>query len=134
MLFRPPPAVPPPAGSRQRVLDSPRALTIAALVLIALLAGLLWLANRTSEIAAPLLSDVLLYALFAVDLALLVALVFVLARSLVKLWVEQRRAAPFARYRAKLVAAMLALTIVPALLVLLSGSEIISNSAARWFS
>ena len=54
---------------------------------------------RTSDIAAPLVSDVLLYALVGVNLALLAALVFVLARSLLKLWVEQRRAAPFARFR-----------------------------------
>ena len=134
MLFRPAPTSPPLAEGRQRALDSPRVLTTAALLLVTVLAGLLWLASRTSEIATPLVSDVLLYALVAVNLALLAALVFVLARSLLKLWFEQRRAAPFARFRAKLVTAMLALTIVPALLVLLSGSEIISNSAARWFS
>ena len=134
MLFKPAPTSPPPVVGRPRALDSPRVLTTAALLLVACLAGLLWLANRTSDIAAPLVSDVLLYALVGVNLALLATLVFVLARSLLKLWVEQRRAAPFARFRAKLVTAMLALTIVPALLVLLSGSEIISNSAARWFS
>src|SRR5690606_21518332 len=70
----------------------------------------------------------------AVDLALLAALCFVLARSLLKLWVEQRHAAPFGRFRAKLVAALLAMTILPAVLVLLSGSQIIRDSASRWFS
>ena len=35
---------------------------------------------------------------------------------------------------AKLVAALLAMTIVPAVLVLISGSQIIRDSAARWFS
>ena len=53
------------------------------------------------------------------------ALFFVLARNLLKLWVEQRQAAPFARFRAKLVAALLAMTIIPAVLVLISGSQII---------
>ena len=90
--------------------------------------------GRTSEIAPQLLTDVLLYPLLAVDLALLAALGLVLARNLLKLWVEQRQAAPFARFRAKLVAALLAMTIVPAVLVLISGSQIISDSAARWFS
>ena len=52
-------------------LDNPRVLTVAALLLIAILAALFWLASRTSEIAPPLLTDVLLYALLAVDLALL---------------------------------------------------------------
>ncbi len=62
------------------------------------------------------------------------ALVFVLARNLLKLWVERRQAAPFARFRAKLVGALLAMSIIPAVLVLISGSEILRNSAARWFS
>ena len=53
-----------------------------------LLGGLFWLANRSSEMAPQLLTDVLLYALLAVDLLLLAALVFVLVRNLLKLWVE----------------------------------------------
>ena len=126
---------PPSAGEpRRRPLDNPRFLLVAAAVLIALLVGLFWLSNRTTELALPFLADVLLYPLLAVDLMLLAALGFVLARNLLKLWVEQRQAAPFARFRAKLVAALLAMTIVPAVLVLLSGSEIIRNSAERWFS
>jgi nitrogen fixation/metabolism regulation signal transduction histidine kinase len=59
---------------------------------------------------------------------------FVLARNLLKLWVERRQAAPFARFRAKLVAALLAMSIIPAVLVLISGSSIINNSTALWFN
>jgi two-component system nitrogen regulation sensor histidine kinase NtrY len=122
------------APARRRALDNPRVLIAAALLLIAMLGGLFWLSERTTEIALPVLTDVILYALLAVDLALLVALFFVLARNLLKLWVEQRRSAPFARFRAKLVAALLAMTIIPAVLVLISGSGVIRNVAARWFS
>jgi two-component system, NtrC family, nitrogen regulation sensor histidine kinase NtrY len=141
MLLRPTPtdAAPdeaprPEFAPRRRPLDNPRVLTIVGLLLIGVLAALFWLASRTSDIAAPLLTDVLLYAILALDFALLAALGFVLVRNLWKVWVERRRAAPFARFRAKLVAAMLAMTIVPAVLVLISGSEIIANSASRWFS
>jgi len=119
---------------RRRPLDNPRVLIAAAVLLLAVLAGLFWLSDRSSQIALPLLTEVVLYALLAVDLALLSALVFVLARNLLKLWVEQRQARPFARFRVKLVAALLAMTIVPAVLVLISGSEIIRSSASRWFS
>jgi two-component system nitrogen regulation sensor histidine kinase NtrY len=119
---------------RRRTLDNPRVLMAAALLLIALLAGLIWLSDTTTEIALPVLAEGLLYALIGVDLALVLTLLFVLARNLLKLWVEQRQAAPFARFRAKLVAAMLAMSIIPAVLVLLSGSEIILNTAAHWFS
>jgi len=124
----------PSPEARRRLLDNPRILALIALLLIVVLAGLFWLSGRTSQIALPILADVLLYPLLAVDLALLAALGFVLARNLLKLWVEQRQAAPFARFRAKLVAALLAMTIVPSVLVLISGSEIIRNSAERWFS
>jgi two-component system nitrogen regulation sensor histidine kinase NtrY len=135
MLFRTttPDAAPAPEP-RRRPLDNPRVLIAAAVLLIAVLAALFWLSDRSSQIALPLLTDVLLYPLLAVDLALLFTLVFVLARNLLKLWVEQRQARPFGRFRAKLVAALLAMTIIPSVLVLISGSEIIRNSAARWFS
>jgi two-component system nitrogen regulation sensor histidine kinase NtrY len=127
-------AEPVPARGRRRPLDNPRLLAVVGALLVAILAALFWLAGRTSDIAPTLLADVLLYFLLAVDLALLAALCFVLARSLLKLWVEQRHAAPFGRFRAKLVAALLAMTILPAVLVLLSGSQIIRDSASRWFS
>ena len=133
MLFRPS-AGASSADGRRRLLDSPRVLTGIGILLVGILTALFWLANRTSQLAPQLLTDVLLYALLAVDLALLVALCFVLARNLLKLWVEQRHALPFARFRAKLVAALLAMTLIPAGLVLISGSQIIRDSAARWFS
>jgi two-component system nitrogen regulation sensor histidine kinase NtrY len=116
------------------LLDNPRILTGAALLLLALLAGLFWLSESTGEIAPSVLADVLLYPLLAVDLALLAALFFVLARNLIKLWVEQRHAVPFARFRAKLVAALLVMTIIPSVLVLISGSQIVLSTAQQWFS
>jgi two-component system nitrogen regulation sensor histidine kinase NtrY len=138
MLFRSITTDVPPPEPRRRALDNPRMLAVVVVGLVALLVGLfwlpVWLPDRTVEVYAPLLSDVVLYTFYAVDLAILAALLFVLARNLLKLWVEQRRAAPFARFRAKLVAALLALTIVPAVLVLISGSEIFRTSVTRWFS
>ena len=65
---------------------------------------------------------------------MLVALVFVLARNIVKLIVERRRGLPFARFRAKLVALLLGMTLVPTILVLLVGSELIRTSIDRWFN
>ena len=48
--------------------------------------------------------------------------------------VERRRGLPFSRFRLKLVAALLGLTIVPSVLVLLAGSELIRQTTTRWFS
>jgi two-component system nitrogen regulation sensor histidine kinase NtrY len=133
------PAAPPP---RRRAADRPRRaffdntklilLGIAALV--GTLAGLLALANRSASLTPDFLAEFVLYALSATDLTILVALVFVLARNIVKLVVERRRALPFARFRAKLVAALLGMTFIPAVLVLIVGSELIRNSVDRWFN
>jgi len=119
---------------RRRVLDNPRVLAVAFTLLLALIAGLFWLSRRTAETDTQVLTDVLLYPLLAVSMALLLTLGLVLTRNLLKLWEGHRQAAPFAKYQAKLVGALLAMSIIPAVLVLISGSEIISNSAARWFS
>ena len=103
-------------------------------MLIAALASLLALASRSTTLAPDFLTEVVLYALSATNLTILVALVFVLARNIVKLLVEKRRGLPFAHFRAKLVAVLLGMTLIPAVLVLLVGGELIRNSVDRWFN
>ena len=90
--------------------------------------------SGSSTLAPDFLTDFVLYALSATNLTILVALVFVLARNIVKLVVERRRALPFARFRAKLVTVLLGMTLMPAVLVLIVGSELIRNSVDRWFN
>ena len=51
-----------------------------------------------------------------------------LARNIVKLVVERRRGLPFSRFRAKLVLAMLGLTIIPSVLVLIVGGQLIRQT------
>jgi two-component system nitrogen regulation sensor histidine kinase NtrY len=92
------------------------------------------LADRSAEMSPDFLTEVVVYALSAGVLAMLIALVFVLARNIVKLVVERRRGLPFSQFRAKLVLALLGLTIVPSVLVLIVGGQLIRNSTARWFA
>jgi two-component system, NtrC family, nitrogen regulation sensor histidine kinase NtrY len=122
-----------PTG-RKPFRDNTRLLVVGIAVLLGLLIGLLALASRSSTLAPDFLTEFVLYALSATNLTMLVALVFVLARNIIKLIVERRRALPFARFRAKLVAALLAMTIIPAVLVLIVGGELIRNSVDRWFN
>jgi two-component system nitrogen regulation sensor histidine kinase NtrY len=135
---RPKPAIPPrrSAASQRRkpFRDNTKLLLLGIVVLIAALAGLLALASRGSTLAPDFLAEFVLYALSVTNLTMLAALVFVLARNIVKLIVEQRRALPFARFRAKLVAVLLGMTLIPAVLVLLVGSELIRTSVDRWFN
>ena len=129
LLDTPTPTVTTP---RRRALDNPRILTLIVVLLIGVLVAATWLPSVVG--LESLVSEVALYALAAVDLVMLAVLVFVLARNIIKLWVERRQGAPFARFRAKLVAALLALTIVPATLVSVIGSQYLRSSVNRWFS
>src|SRR5687768_7271248 len=129
---------PPKRGSavqrRKPFRDNTRLLLLGIGVLVAALGGLLTLASRSTTLAPDFLTEFVLYALSATNLMMLVALVFVLARNIIKLVVERRRALPFARFRAKLVSVLLGMTLIPAVLVLLVGSELIRNSVDRWFN
>src|SRR3954451_23587941 len=121
-------------AERRPFRDNTKLILVGIAALVAALAGLLALASRSPELAPDFLTEFVLYALSATNLMMLVALVFVLARNIVKLVVERRRALPFARFRAKLVAVLLGMTLIPAVLVLLVGSELIRNSVDRWFN
>ncbi|MGH9255375.1 MAG: ATP-binding protein [Vicinamibacterales bacterium] len=136
---RPKPAPPPlrrsPAPAPRRPFrDNTKLILIGIAILVAALASLLALASRSATLAPDFLTEFVLYALSATNLTILVALVFVLARNIIKLLVEKRRALPFAHFRAKLVAVLLGMTLIPAVLVLLVGSELIRNSVDRWFN
>jgi two-component system, NtrC family, nitrogen regulation sensor histidine kinase NtrY len=124
------------AGTGTRPLrDNPLLILLWIGLLLVALAGMVSLADSSALQLYPVfLSEVVFSAVVVVDLTLMVALVFVLARNILKLIVERRRALPFARFRAKLVAVLLGMTLIPALLVLIVGSELIRNSASRWFS
>jgi two-component system, NtrC family, nitrogen regulation sensor histidine kinase NtrY len=124
----------PPAPGRRPFRDNPRLILAGIGFLIAVLVALVALANRTPYFSPDFLTEFVLYALSAADLTMLAALVFVLARNIVKLVVERRRALPFARFRAKLVALLLGMTLVPATLVLIVGSELIRTNIDRWFN
>ncbi|MCP6756105.1 hypothetical protein NL533_31255, partial [Klebsiella pneumoniae] len=91
------------SNRRRPIRDNPRLLLVGILLLVAALGGLLALASRSTSYAPDFLTEVVLYALSVADLTMLAALLFVLARNIVKLLVERRRALPFARFRAKLV-------------------------------
>jgi two-component system nitrogen regulation sensor histidine kinase NtrY len=128
------PPAPPQSPRRRPFRDNPRLILAGIAVLIGLLVAMLALANRTSLVSPDFLTEFVLYALSAADLTMLAALAFVLARNIVKLIVERRRALPFARFRSKLVALMLGMTLVPTILVLIVGSELIRTNIDRWFN
>ena len=121
-------------AERRPFRDNPRLILLGIVLLFGALAAMIILADRSPGLNPDFLSEVVLYAVSAADLTMVLALVFVLARNVVKLLVERRRGLPFSRFRAKLVLALLGLTIVPSVLVLLVGGELIRSSTQLWFS
>jgi two-component system nitrogen regulation sensor histidine kinase NtrY len=122
------------AADRRPFRDNPRLILAGIALLLASLIAMVTLADRSTKFNPDFLSEVVLYALSIADATMLLALAFVLARNVIKLVVERRRGLPFSRFRLKLVAALLGLTIVPSVLVLLVGSELIRKTTERWFS
>ena len=129
-----PPSPSPAPAPRRPFRDNTKLILTGIVVLVAALVSLLALASRSATLAPDFLTEFVLYALSATNLTILVGLVFVLARNIIKLFVEKRRSLPFAHFRAKLVAVLLGMTLIPAVLVLLVGSELIRNSVDRWFN
>jgi two-component system nitrogen regulation sensor histidine kinase NtrY len=128
------PAPAPPPPGRRPFRDNPRLILAGIGFLLLVLVALVSLVNRTPSFSPDFLTEFVLYALTAADLTMLAALLFVLARNIIKLIVERRRGLPFARFRAKLVALLLGMTLVPATLVLIVGSELIRTNIDRWFN
>src|SRR3954462_13525394 len=123
-----------PETPRRPFRDNPRLILAGIGVLLVVFIALVAITNGTSRFSPDVLTEFVLYALSAADLTMLAALVFVLARNIVKLIVERRKALPFARFRAKLVALLVGMTLVPAVLLMNVGSVLIRTNIDRWFN
>ena len=123
---------PPP---RRPLRDNPRLILAGMIVLLGALVGIVALAEPLGAASLPTSSpNSFSTACRPPTSRCCSASTFVLARNVIKLIVERRRALPFARFRGKLVAVLLGMTLIPAVLVLLVGSELIRNSVDRWFN
>ncbi|OFW43085.1 MAG: hypothetical protein A3J29_11965 [Acidobacteria bacterium RIFCSPLOWO2_12_FULL_67_14b] len=124
----------PAAPARRPFRDNPPLILAGIVILLAALGGIVWLADRTSTLSPDFLTEVVLYALYATNITMLVALVFVLARNVIKSIFDGRRGLPFGRFRAKLVLALLGMTVIPAVLVSIVGSRVVLTAVDRWFN
>ncbi|HEX7485162.1 MAG TPA: ATP-binding protein [Vicinamibacterales bacterium] len=121
-------------SGRRPFRDNPLLIIVSIAMLVAALAATLSFGSRSSRFSPDFLTEFVLYALSAADLAMILALVFVLARNILKMMVERRRGLPFAKFRSKLVGVLLGMTLIPSVLVLFVGSELIRTNLDRWFN
>src|SRR5581483_6612278 len=102
-------------GRRQRNL-----VVITAFLLLLGIAGVLNLEMRVPQL--PLASNIVVFALFNLNLIVFLLLLVLLFRNLIKLWFERRQKAIGSRFKTKLVLAFLSLSLAPAILIFLIAS------------
>ncbi len=109
---------------------------VAVYALLLLLGGLLYLllAKLQQTPAEELTNRLLVFLLTLFDLTLVLVVVFVLLRSVFKLFVERRLGIIGSRFRAKLVLSYLLLILGPTALVSLLAASLFSRLASSWFS
>ena len=81
----------------------------------------------------PFASNLLVFALFNLNLIVFLLLLVLLFRNLVKLYFERRHKVIGARFKAKLVLTFLALALTPGILIFIIASNFITTSIEGWF-
>src|SRR5216117_946721 len=81
----------------------------------------------------PVASNIVIFALFNLNLMVFLLLLILLFRNLVKLGFERRQKVIGARFKAKLVLAFLSLAVEPAILIFIIASNFINKSIEGWF-
>ncbi|MGH7264386.1 MAG: ATP-binding protein [Candidatus Rokuibacteriota bacterium] len=81
----------------------------------------------------PVASNVVVFALFNLNLIVFLLLLVLLFRNLVKLSFERRHKILGSKFKTKLVVAFLSLALVPAILIFLIASNLINTSIEGWF-
>jgi two-component system nitrogen regulation sensor histidine kinase NtrY len=82
----------------------------------------------------PIASNILIFALVNINIVLLLLLVLLVFRSLFKVYLERRENVPGSKFRVKLAVAFVSLALLPASLLFLVASNLITTSVDSWFN
>ena len=106
-----------------------RTLAGGLTLLLALLTLAYYFIQRGADVPDALVTNrVLLFVLWYVNVVLILVIVFVLARNLFKLLLERHHKILGSRFKTRLVASYIGLTLVPVLLLFLYASELLQAS------
>jgi two-component system nitrogen regulation sensor histidine kinase NtrY len=106
-------------------------LIIGGILVLLVVATIFEVGIRAPQI--PFASNLLVFALFNVNLIVFLLLLVLLFRNLVKLYFERRHKVIGARFKAKLVLTFLALALTPGILIFIIASNFITTSIEGWF-
>ncbi|MEK7709152.1 MAG: PAS domain S-box protein, partial [candidate division NC10 bacterium] len=101
------------------------------ILLVAAVATVYEVGIRSPQI--PLASNLLVFALFNLTLIVFLLLLVLLIRNLVKLFFERRQQVLGSKFKTKLVAVFLSLSLIPALLISIIASNLLNTSIEGWF-
>ncbi len=83
---------------------------------------------------SPIASNILIFALVNVNILLLLLLVLLLFRSVFKVYLERRENVLGSKFRVKLAVAFVGLALLPAIVLFLVASNLITTSIDGWFN
>jgi two-component system nitrogen regulation sensor histidine kinase NtrY len=106
-------------------------LIITGILVLLTIATVFEVGIRAPQI--PLASNLVVFALFNLNLIVFLLLLVLLFRNLVKLSFEHRHNVIGARFKAKLVLTFLALALTPGILIFIIASNFITTSIEGWF-
>ena len=104
-------------------------------VLLVCLTVVFYLLQKSRDLPSLLVANrVLLFVLFYINVVLILAMLFVLARSIFKLLLERRARILGAKFSSKLVATYVGLSLVPVLVLFVYANVLLQQSVERWFA
>jgi two-component system nitrogen regulation sensor histidine kinase NtrY len=107
-------------------------LTLAILVVWAAVSVL---EQRAASIEKETIAGgLLIFLLSYINVTLIAAVLFVLGRTLIKLWLERRRAVLGSHFKTKLLVTYIGLTAIPIGLLFFTATQLLQRSIDRWFS
>ena len=106
-------------------------LIIGGILVLLIVATVFEVGIRAPQI--PIASNLIVFALFNVNLIVFLLLLILLVRNVVKLSFERRHKVIGARFKAKLVLTFLALSLTPGFLIFIIASNFITTSIEGWF-
>jgi two-component system nitrogen regulation sensor histidine kinase NtrY len=86
------------------------------------------------RVPTPIASNILIFALVNINIVLLLLLVLLVFRSLFKVYLERRENVLGSKFRVKLAVAFVSLALLPAALLFLVASNLITTSVDSWFN
>ncbi len=115
-------------------MKKPRFNTLLIILSLLIIASFVVELHYTKHGAVPLLTRLVLLLLLNLTLIALFVLVFFVAKSLVKLYLERKHKVLGYKFKTKLVIILVVLTLIPSISLFIISGGLITNYIDRWFS